>query len=50
MPRAPAGRIQRERWELAAKLHRILGEDENYEWDRAYVVRKEAREALKHVG
>lgn len=39
----------RERWELAAILHRILGEDENYEWDRAYVVRKEAREALEYV-
>ena len=30
-------------------LHRILGEDEAYEWDRAYVVRKEAREALEYV-
>lgn len=39
----------RERWELAAKLHRILGEDEQYEWDRAYVVRKEAKEALGYV-
>lgn len=39
----------RERWELAAILHRILGEDENYEWDRAYVVRKEAKEALSYV-
>jgi HEAT repeat protein len=39
----------RERWELAAKLHRILGEDEKYEWDRAYVVRKEAKEALQYV-
>lgn len=39
----------RERWELAATLHRILGEDENYEWDRAYVVRKEAKEALAYV-
>ncbi len=25
----------------------LLGKDENYEWDRAYVVRKEAAEALK---
>lgn len=39
----------RARWELAAKLHRILGEDEHYEWDRAYVVRKEAKEALEYV-
>lgn len=40
----------RERWELGAILRRILGEDERYEWDRAYVVRKEAREALQYVG
>ncbi len=39
----------RERWELAAVLRRILGEDEAFEWDRAYVVRKEAREALGYV-
>lgn len=39
----------RERWELAATLHRLLGEDEHYEWDRAYVVRKEAKEALAYV-
>jgi hypothetical protein len=35
--------------ELSVTLHRILGEDEHYEWDRAYVVRKEAREALQYV-
>lgn len=34
---------------LAVTLHHILGEDEHYEWDRAYVVRKEAREALQYV-
>jgi HEAT repeat protein len=39
----------RERWELAAALRRILGQDENYEWDRAYVVRKEAKEALEYA-
>ena len=39
----------RERWELAAALRRILGQDENYEWDRAYVVRKEAKEALEYT-
>jgi len=39
----------RERWELAARLRRILGQDENYEWDRAYVVRKEAQEALGYL-
>ncbi len=39
----------RERWELAARLRRILGLDEQFEWDRAYVVRKEAQEALLHA-
>ncbi len=39
----------RERWELAATLRRLLGEDEHYEWDRAYVVRKEAKEALQYT-
>ena len=34
---------------LAVTLKRLLGEDEHYEWDRAYVVRKEAREALQYV-
>jgi HEAT repeat protein len=34
---------------LAVTLKRVLGEDEHYEWDRAYVVRKEAREALQYV-
>lgn len=34
---------------LSATLKRLLGEDEHYEWDRAYVVRKEAREALQYV-
>lgn len=38
-----------ERGELKVKLQRILGEDEHYEWDRAYVVRKEAKEALGYV-
>ncbi len=35
--------------QLTVTLHRILGEDEHFEWDRAYVVRKEAREALQYV-
>jgi HEAT repeat protein len=35
--------------QLALTLKRILGEDEHYEWDRAYVVRKEASEALRYV-
>ena len=28
---------------------RILGRDEAYEWDRAYLVRREAEEALSHL-
>jgi HEAT repeat protein len=28
---------------------RLLGEDENYEWDRAFIVRKEAKEALNYL-
>jgi HEAT repeat protein len=35
--------------ELGVTLHRILGQDEHFEWDRAYVVRKEAQEALQYV-
>jgi hypothetical protein len=35
--------------QLTVTLRRILGEDELFDWDRAYVVRKEAREALQHV-
>ena len=35
--------------QLAVTLKRVLGEDEHYEWDRAYVVRKEAREALQYA-
>jgi hypothetical protein len=38
-----------ERGQLEVTLKRILGEDEAFEWDRAYVVRKEAREALQYV-
>lgn len=28
---------------------RILGRDEDWEWDRAYIVRREAEEALRHL-
>lgn len=38
-----------EREELKATLNLILGEDENFEWDRAFIVRKEAKEARQHV-
>lgn len=38
-----------ERGQLKVTLRRILGEDEAFDWDRAYVVRKEAKEALEYV-
>jgi HEAT repeat protein len=38
-----------EREELKALCQLILGIDENYEWDRAYIVRREAKEALKYT-
>jgi hypothetical protein len=41
--------ITEEREKLKATCLLILGEDENFEWDRAYVVRKEAKEALNYV-
>jgi HEAT repeat protein len=39
----------RESDQLKLTLERILGEDEAFEWDRAYVVRKEAKEALQYA-
>jgi hypothetical protein len=41
---APA---QEERVRLA--VLRILGRDEAHEWDRAFIVRREAEEALQHL-
>lgn len=38
-----------ERKKLKATCLLILGKDENYEWDRAYAVRREAEEALSYV-
>jgi HEAT repeat protein len=38
-----------ERAWLAGALKRLLGEDEHFEWDRAYIVRKEAKEALAYA-
>ena len=38
-----------ERAWLAATLKHLLGEDEHYDWDRAYVVRREASEALQYA-
>ncbi len=44
------GHLTREQQEdLVVTCRRLLGEDEHYEWDRAYVVRKEAREALQYA-
>jgi len=36
--------------QLKAVCNRIMGTDEHYEWDRAYIVRKEAEEALGYLG
>jgi hypothetical protein len=38
-----------QRGELKTRIKRILGEDADFEWDRAYVVRKEAKEASAYV-
>jgi len=38
-----------EREELKSTCHLILGTDENFEWDRAYIVRREAKEALEYI-
>ncbi len=41
------GPAQEERVRLA--ILRILGQDEAHEWDRAFIVRREAEEALRHL-
>ena len=38
-----------ERETLLAACRRLLGQDESFEWDRAYVVRREAEEALLYA-
>jgi HEAT repeat protein len=38
-----------ERNKLREACHLVLGTDEKGEWDRAYIVRKEAEEALAHL-
>jgi HEAT repeat protein len=38
-----------ERARLKVAFARLIGNDDQFEWDRAYVVRKEAEEALKYV-
>lgn len=35
--------------QLKSLCELVLGIDENFEWDRAYIVRKEAQEALKYT-
>jgi hypothetical protein len=34
---------------LTTAVRHLLGEDEAHEWDRAYVVRREAQETLRHL-
>jgi HEAT repeat protein len=47
---AKAGHLRPgEREDLEAVCKRLLGHDESFEWDRAYVVRREAEETLRHV-
>lgn len=38
-----------EREKLRVICQRILGKDESYNWDRAFIVRKEAEEALEYI-
>jgi HEAT repeat protein len=38
-----------EREALKTACNRILGNDENFEWDRAYIVRRKAEETLRYV-
>ncbi|MBN1312395.1 MAG: HEAT repeat domain-containing protein [Anaerolineae bacterium] len=40
---------EEERQDLKVVCQRLLGTDEHYQWDRAYMVRHEAKEALQHV-
>lgn len=47
---AKAGHLtDAERETLAAACRRLLGEDGSFDWDRAYVVRREAEEALRYA-
>ena len=38
-----------EKKNLKEIIDRIMGTDENYDWDRAYIVRREAGEALNYI-
>lgn len=38
-----------ERARLGVLLRRVLGKDESFEWDRAYIVRKEAEAAIRYT-
>ncbi len=40
---------QKQKNQLKVICKRILGEDEKYEWDRAFIVRKEAKDILNHI-
>lgn len=40
---------QTEREVLGKACHRIVGDDEAFDWDRAYVIRREAEEALRYL-
>ncbi len=38
-----------ERKTLREACHRIVGDDEEFDWDRAFVIRREAEEALRYL-
>jgi HEAT repeat protein len=38
-----------EREALVTACHRLVGDDEAFDWDRAFVIRREAEEALRHL-
>lgn len=38
-----------EREPLGRAFHRIVGDDEAFDWDRAFVIRREAEEALRYL-
>ena len=39
----------KQKTQLKKLCKRVLGEDEHFEWDRAFIVRKEAKETLKYL-
>jgi len=40
---------EKQKKQLEKLCKRVLGQDEHFEWDRAFIVRKEAKETLKYL-